>query len=257
MNKSLATVLISLIFSVGCGSSMGGDEDTSSTSQDIINGRIVVQDKIGTVGIVDWTAGTACSATMLNPMWVLTAHHCVTNESVTTGGTATNPFNVAVQLNLTAPFTTVQSIYLHPTLDVALVYLTQPLGNFYNTFYQGSAKDLIGKDVYCEGWGDNHFSYDENALRWAWERVSQLDGNDYILAPIVNDEIDWHGDSGSSCFLTTTGQIVGVASMGSANGTTVVGAWQVSAEYFRDWAMLVMNSDTVRDEEFSHKSLMP
>ena len=232
---------------LACGASPKSGESVGSQGQPIIAGTAVTADAIGTLAFT--TPGSPgvnqfCSGTVIDGHWLLTAHHCVTVESVVTGGTALAPSDIVFLPNFFQP-PSVVGVFLHPTLDVALLKLS---GDFVNPatnlpypaqLYSGDASSLVGHTVVCQGWGDNTLNSGSGTLRTANLPILQMDGTSYRIGPNSQGQIDGHGDSGGSCYLNS--QIVGVQSTCVFSGSTVGYCDQVAVENFYSWASELIN----------------
>jgi hypothetical protein len=142
-------------------------------------------------------------------------------------------------------------IHLHPTLDVALMKLASPLVSptgvqYVNSFYSGSSASLVGRTVYCQGWGDNtlnnSFLSDGSGfgtLRSATLSISKAEGDGYDVVPNASGQISHSGDSGSACFLS--GAITGVDVIG--DGQTF--AHHIGADSIRDWVSGIISQQHV------------
>ncbi len=239
---------------VACSAQVVGDSTpVESTVEPIINGNTVSTDTIGTPIL-----SVGCSSTLLSDRWLITAHHCLTNEGVVTGGTPVTASTVTATL-LNGTHATGSAVYLHPTLDVALLSLSSSLLNanghpWANPLYLGQSTGLAGQTLYCQGWGDNTFTSGYGTLRSASIKVSQGESGGYQIVPNSSGQIDWLGDSGSSCFTFIGGyyNITGVQSTCTYSGTkgvaggSVLSCHQVGIDFVRDWVEgIVGNSATV------------
>lgn len=244
-----ACTLLTLSGLVACGSVDGSadwNEAVDSNEESIINGTPVTTDSLGTPMLV--AGGSLCSSTLLSDRWLLTAHHCVTNEGVTTGGTPIQAASITVtQLGGATAHGT--QVFLHPTLDVALVHLDSSFLNasgrpFANPLYLGSGYSLVPGPLYCQGWGRNTFGGGSGVLRSATLTVEAGNTRWFRLKPNSAGQIQWRGDSGSACFITIDGvpRVTGVQSTGTVDGTQITAATLVSVEAFRDWAEGLMGN---------------
>ena len=215
------SLLLSYAYVSGC-TSAGSPEGTADTAGAIINGNVVTADGIGTP-LISFPAGI-CSSTLLSDHAVLTAHHCLTNEVVTQGGTPVTASSVTATL-LNGANATGARVFLHPSVDIAVLELSTPLepnpSGIAASLYTGSQQALLGKTLYCQGWGRNTFVSGQGTLRSASLTVSDFDADGYVLDPNGSGQIDWSGDSGSSCFILQNGRyaITGVQSTCTYNGT--------------------------------------
>ena len=217
-------------------------EETARASSPIINGTEVTNDPIGTplFHTVPPHEGW-CTSTMLTDRWLLTARHCVTEDSTIMGKVLPyDQFDATPQWG--SPIKAA-AVVPHPSLDVALVLLESSVvdanGHPRATpLSLGHSGDLNGpfQTVYCQGWGK--VSVDTKTigvLRSAQIRVSGASGDGFnVAATGPQHQLPWTGDSGGSCYLFINGhyQALGVIS------TCVIDASSchlVGVERFRDW----------------------
>jgi hypothetical protein len=223
---------------------------------DIINGTTVTVDNVGTplISMSDPMLHGNCSGTLIKSDWLLTAHHCVTQGELSTGGTAIQPGELSAQiLNMTQ--TAVGRLILrHPTLDVALVKLDRTLipqgqsSSFPNWIYLGSDAPLApSTTLYTQGWGVTGIT-SCNPLKWsgtvALRSANQLinsanNPSIFSVVPNSSGQIAFAGDSGSSLFAQVRGyeRTVGVASNinCASNPVRVTQANYVRSDAFRGW----------------------
>ena len=234
-------VVLSLTGFAMCGCLGRPDTPVESESSAIINGTPVTADSLGTPALT--IPAGLCSGTLLTDQWILTAHHCATNEVVKTGGTALNAGSItATMLNGDVAHGT--AVFLHSSADVALVHLDRSLLNgaglpFENPLFLGSATSLVNGTVFCQGWGDNDANgQGSGQLRSASVVVSSANTSTFQVAPNNFSQVPAHGDSGSSCFVTIDNvpRVAGVVSTAAFDGNQLSFATLVSIDAFRDWA---------------------
>jgi len=261
--RLLLTLPLALLALWACGAAPG--DATATTSQDIISGTPVTNETLGSALLYYCPAGSAaclastsnvqwlCSGTMVADRWLLTAHHCVSDGGeATTGGTAVGPDTVTVfQPNGQTSASGVQ-VFRHPTADVALVELTNsvvsPAGTVESTpIYPSSTTGLVGKSVYCEGFGVNSAApapgTGQGTLRSAMMTVAAASGGDLLFFPNAAGQSLAGGDSGAGCFLDAPGGTAKnyVVSVHSTEDTVGPGAPpsddnEVAADAFYTWA---------------------
>jgi hypothetical protein len=250
MSRNTIAILCALhasAFSTSCATDDDTDnehaEDVATNSERIINGTALSSDSRGTAAlIIGSTRG--CSSTLLSSRWLLTAHHCLTNEEVIVGGTPVTPSSVTAVL-LSGATAIGKQVYLHPSSDVALLQLQSPLlapsgAPYVNPLHAGASSGLVGQTLYCQGWGYDTFAGGWGTLRAGGSVVSQYESDGYQLIANAARQIPWIGDSGSSCW-ATSGFVTGVQSTCQYSGSTVLNCHQVGVNSFRDWARSVVN----------------
>lgn len=259
--KTIYIVLFSILVS-GCIAQAGGTDSTekaaTTTSQCIIGGDEVSVDNIGTPIAYNPSYGSNafCSTAQINDVFLLTAHHCVSDNGPGPGGNPDPVSEVVVRPFQQGGQVAVKKIFLHPTLDVAILQLVSPLlgpnGEHRSTpFYSGTSDSLIGTSVYCQGWGANAINeLPDGALGWqpgggilrsAYIPVIGVMNSGYLLGPNSCGQIPWMGDSGSSCFAIVDGKpfIAGVMSWtwwdNNGDAAVVTQDYQIGADYIRGW----------------------
>jgi V8-like Glu-specific endopeptidase len=240
---------------VAC-NSFSDAELTGCADQEIINGTTVSEDDIGQPLLLR-SDGWQCSATLLNDYYALTAHHCLTVQDDITGGDPVDASIVTLTL-MTGQSAKGAAVYRHPTLDVAILQLATPLlgpnGKHYtNYLMDATSASLVGQTLYCAGWG-NYANDDAGkevgwgTLRSAYMHVSRTDAQGYDMYRNDQCQVQFNGDSGSSCFLNVNGNyyITGVDSQGfydnkaTDNASQLEYVYQVGADYFRDWVLSIV-----------------
>jgi hypothetical protein len=243
----LAPIAFTLAAITACGDAPTAGEATASSSQAILGGTPVTTDTLGTP-IVCGYSGTACtfgcSGTMVADRWLLTAHHCATTTNVTTGGTAIAPGGLVAWIP-GAPYSLKNvAIYLHPTLDVALVEMDYSVVNAAleaptTPIWTGASASLRGKTIYCQGAGDTTLSGGFETVTSAELVVEAASVGSLVLLPNSQGQALYEGDSGAGCFLHAPGTpdlLVSVHSEHESPGIGVTDDLEVGADGFESWA---------------------
>jgi hypothetical protein len=250
-----------------CSAAPGDPSATATTSEAIIDGTPVTNDMLGEALLMycpngqagcNYSAGAAwgCSGTMVADRWFLTARHCVqTNDSATVLGTPIPAADALVYEPYGATWAVGQAIFQHPTLDVALVFLSSSIDNeagqaYWTPIYAGTSAGLVGRSLYCEGYGidvaGNSSTY--GTLRSAMMTPDTGTPGFVSFPPNGLGQVTAGGDSGGACFLSAPGgstqnYVVSVHSdaeypLGTAYAPSE--DYDVGADGFRTWAISIV-----------------
>jgi hypothetical protein len=173
-----------------------------------------------------------CSATVVDPYWVLTARHCLPDDAQFPGTEKDkNPRGLKVSLD--GETRDVTHVYLHPKhlqmVDVMMLRIASPFPNIpldEHPISLGDTDDFVGEMALCVGYGGTgnqltggYFEVLEDSVYGNPNQFYQLE------KPNADGQSHTEGDSGSACKIG--GAIIGVHK----------GAGQVSAEAWADWAV--------------------
>ncbi len=249
-----STILSAAMFA-GCSvPASDGDEAVASGASAIDNGTVLGANFAEGWGVV-WilsptsTGGTeSCTGTVIANQWVLTAQHCFADGTAPLSG----PDDRGLVLDNPRTFTTVrmgtQQVTAdrhvnHPTLDVSLLHLAQPLRmkgstTGYSIALAAANEIVVGQSVDCFGTGIDKTNINTvGTLRYAKMPVWAKTSSTFTVARNAWNQAMAHGDSGSTCF-TSAGKPMGVLSSGPPNNDDF--GYYVASPSFALWTTLAM-----------------
>ena len=219
----------------------GPPDAVGATTEDaIINGTVISAQGSGFINFGN------CSGTLLRNDWVVSARHCFSEKKIN------NPGSVTATMGTQS--STARRIIVHPSFDVAMVQLKQPLAMSRSTsgyvmpLYDGATSALKDKSLNCYGYGRNTYTSGFGTLRTAILKVKSTSQDKYVLDKNSSGQIKWKGDSGGSCIYNTPGgsQVVtGVANScwHSSRAQTVSQCDDMASSTFHPWAEALMAMD--------------
>lgn len=252
-------VILSLLAAAGCVEDIPDAEDTEpvATAVDaladpldpdtIIDGLIHDSDRDVRIryGLL-----RICTGTLLRNDVVLTARHCLTQDT-SIEGTLVPPHTLTVTQDgpgatLGESRTVAEIIAMD--IDVAMLRLSAPLTIDGRTYGQSTQllmtdqSEVVGDVVLCQGYGNNTCSSGAGTLRAGLvEIVRESVTGKLVYEPWLGfDWIQAQGDSGSSC---RWGPVDGNLSkaLGVATGGGCGSVTEVAPEQFRDWVVDRLN----------------
>lgn len=188
-----------------------------------------------------------CVSTLIDPNWLLTAAHCVTEGR--------SDLDIARHLDAEYP---VEKIYRHPSKDIALVQLSKPITNgkpvklYTNTDEAGKTVVFVGNGSF--GNGRDGVTVKDGKIRGAKNTIIETRPNNLVFlfdAPdtaLSLEGISGPGDSGGPAFLEIENTLY-VAGVSSAQDTMGLkeGQYGVKEYYSRvsthySWIMEIIDS---------------
>jgi hypothetical protein len=228
-----ALLTATCIAPMGCGATPPDSPEPTSTEESaIINGSSVASGTATTQGVVIvGHLGYNCTGTVMRNDFVLTARHCITTDHTVTGPADLNAINYGIFMDSTvAPVSEVIDITGN-RYDLAIIVATPWLkpgssGHAYGwsrATLPGPDTAIYGTTLTCYGYGDNTYTGGGGTLRSEsiFYPVGEGVNSPWVeFWPNGYGQIQWKGDSGSTCF-TSSGQATVVTSNCTTDGSTV------------------------------------
>ena len=251
-----ASSLLLVVPLVGCGADYDSDESVSTVAQAVWNGtRVKPWDfnspDVRAKPLVYIQSNATCTGTIVQPSWVLTAKHCLTELN----GTVTNKRSATV-----SQARTIDAVVnnLDPSLDVQMLHVSSPFTGVTPAPLvdaETTTASLYGSTLSCYGWGNTQvnsagvescLAFDTTCgganagLLTKARLVAESNSNSRGINPNLFDlpvnglgQLQLSGDSGGPCFFGNgNGSIAGFESYGNFDITT-----QGSVPASRDWIM--------------------
>lgn len=238
----LGLALTTLVACGGANESGAPGDDTSRVEEPIINGTDQPAGAAEGAGFFMTTDETGnCSLELLTNDWGITARHCADGSVTLRQGSSTISSS---------------NLFLHPTLDVALVSWRRfiPAGagptrfDFTRYIYPGTNASLNGQLLLCEGYGANSISPCPEGSGGGTLRFGNIHVKSTTPTTLVMDrsslfnQIQAHGDSGGTCLVNEmiTGILSGPGPGGSTGACSGVDVLLTGPEGYRSWALGIM-----------------
>jgi hypothetical protein len=248
-----------MVLVAGC---QGPPDEVEATDQAIVNGTALTNVAAANSGVV-MLERPGGSGILLDSRWVLTAKHAFTlpgDPDVDGDGWLDAPGATEVTFGNLADASrvkrTADAILLHPTLDVALIHLSQPapalslpknhFTNGHLAIYGGTDASLVGKMTTAMGYGMNVPGSSDpmggfGTLRTSRLKITSTDPDRLRSSTATPDQQTNHGDSGGPRFydlFNSDGSLkarflVGVTV--GINGPQTTESFMVSSDGFRSW----------------------
>ena len=190
---------------------IGGGQDSAT-----LDGQVQFYEASGSGRIGD-PFEYECAGTLIDPGWVLTAKHCITDVGATP---ATSGVLVGDRRLGQGDPHTLESIHLDPGTDSALLELEDPVSNdSYVVGYVAGSTPAVGQNVAIRGWGSPGTGPPRPFLQVATMSVAETRWagavvGDRLLLGDIGQGVPERGDSGAGVY--AGGRVQAVLSGGDA-----------------------------------------
>jgi len=197
----------------------------------------------------------SCTATIIDPQVLLTAHHCVGTDNGSGGYDYLEPSAISVKSGVWCGYTSgtlalAEKIVVNENADIALIYLNKKIGGHIVYPVRDYPAETVGEKGVGVGYGvTGAEKQDSGYQRWGESTVLGIWDNDAIIE-LGNPSGFCYGDSGGPFFTTQNGKNVvsGVTSFGGGYDCSAdEGSYSVQVVQYRDWIEETMEAFTGHD----------
>lgn len=197
---------------------------------------------------------SSCTATLIDPEVLLTAHHCVGYQDYSGESVYYEPEKVSVYSGLWCGYTSLdlaagKEIVVNEYADIALIHLDKKIPGHIIYPVRDEPAENIGDEGVAVGYGvTGTDERDSGTQRWGDTHILDIWQGDNILE-VGNTTGLCFGDSGGPLFTTQDGKKVvsGVASFVSGGCSSENGSFSVQVVKYRDWIEETMFDFTGHD----------
>ena len=186
---------------------------------------------------------SSCTATIIDPQVILTAHHCVGTDNSYGGYDYFEPSSFSVKSGLWCGYTSGtlalgKEVVPHPNADIALIYLNKKIAGHIVYPVRDYPSEKVGEKGTVAGYGvTGTEKQDSGTQRWGETTILSVWASEGIVE-VGNPTGLCFGDSGGPLFTKQDGKNVvsGVASFVSGEGcSSWSGSHSVQVVKYRDW----------------------
>ena len=252
MKKLIVFLLLVVVFQICLLANevkiVNGEETTKEEWEERFSGVVML--------ITEFPEGiSSCTATLIDPQVLLTAHHCVGYDNGYGGYDYIEPSAISVKSGVWCGYTSItiamgKEIVVHEDADIALIYLNKKIGGHIIYPVRDYPEETIGEKGVGVGYGVTRADkQDSGTQRWGESTVLGVWSNEGIIE--LGDPSGFcYGDSGGPFFTTQNGKNVvsGVTSFGSGNDCYAdKDSYSVQVVKYRDWIEANMEELTGHD----------
>jgi len=226
---------------------VGGQETTKEKWEESFSGVVMIMVE-GAEGI------STCTATIIDPQMLLTAHHCIASNYTSANPVYHDPESISVKSGLYCGYTSGtlalgEKVVPHPNADLALIYLNKKIAERQVYPLRDNPQETVGEKGLVVGYGvTGTEKQDSGTQRWGETQILSVWDNDKIIE-VGNPTGLCFGDSGGPMFTQQNGKNVvsGVASFVAGECSSQKGSYSVQVVKYREWIEVVMEDLTGHD----------